>query len=133
MRTKVARRAFGALVLAVLVGACSSGDDSTTKTSPTSAGSSETTSGGTAATALTVQATDSNQFTPDTLTIAVGQTVTWTNDGSAPHTVTFDDGPAFDEALDPGGQVTRTFDTKGTFRYHCTIHGESMQGEIVVG
>lgn len=119
------RRAVGALVVAVLVGSCSSGDKAATDASPAS--------GGTAASEPTVNATDARQFSPDTLTVAIGQTVAWINDGSAPHTITFDDGPAFDQALDPGGEVTRTFDAKGTFQYHCTIHGESMHGEIVVG
>lgn len=127
-------RALGALLLVVVVGACSSGNKAATDTTPTTAGASPTTSsGGPAASGPTVKATDARQFSPDTLTVAVGQTVTWTNDGNLPHTVTFDDGPAFDQGLDPGGEVSRTFDAKGTFRYHCAIHGQSMHGEIVVG
>lgn len=85
-----------------------------------------------AAAAATVRATDQRTFVPATVTIKVGQTVTWTNDGSIPHSVTFDNGAPFDESLDAGATVSRTFTTAGTFAYHCTIHGASMSGTVVV-
>jgi plastocyanin len=70
-------------------------------------------------------------FQPGTLTVPVGTTVTWTNAGARPHTVTADDG-AFDSGrFDPGEQFSFTFDQPGTFTYHCGFHPE-MQGEIVV-
>jgi plastocyanin len=85
-----------------------------------------------AATGTQVQATAQLTFSPVTMTITTGQTVTWANSSGIAHTVTFDSGPAFDKPLADGSQVMRTFTSKGTFAYHCTIHGQSMHGTVVV-
>jgi plastocyanin len=70
-------------------------------------------------------------FQPASLEVPIGTTVTWTNSGAAPHTVTADDG-AFDSGtLQPGGTFSVTFDTPGTFAYHCEIH-PSMMATIIV-
>ena len=70
-------------------------------------------------------------FEPATLEVPVGTTVTWTNNGGAPHTVTADDG-AFDSGtLQPGASFSQTFSAAGTFAYHCTIHPQ-MVATIVV-
>jgi plastocyanin len=70
-------------------------------------------------------------FEPVTLEVPAGTTVVWTNAGSAPHTVTSDTG-AFDSGrLDPGGTFSMTFDTPGTYNYHCEFH-PGMQATIVV-
>lgn len=70
-------------------------------------------------------------FQPATLEVPVGTTVTWTNQGTAPHTVTADDGSFDSGTLQPGGTFSMTFDTPGTFIYHCEIH-PNMMGTIVV-
>jgi plastocyanin len=70
-------------------------------------------------------------FRPSTLDVAVGAQVTWTNTGSAPHTVTFTDGED-SGALDTGQTYSRTFDTAGDFDYICEIH-PSMRGSVTVG
>src|SRR5215217_3067408 len=70
-------------------------------------------------------------FEPGTVTVPVGATVTWTNTGNRPHTVTADDGSFDSGRLDPGEQFSQTFDQPGTFAYHCGFHPE-MQGSIVV-
>ena len=70
-------------------------------------------------------------FDPANLTIPVGATVTWTNAGSRPHTVTADDGSFDSGRLDPGEQFSQTFDQPGTYTYHCGFHPD-MQGSIVV-
>ena len=80
--------------------------------------------------AVAVQVVDF-AFEPGTLTVPAGATVTWTNAGSRPHTVTADDGSFDSGRLDPGEQFSQTFDQPGTFAYHCGFHPE-MQGEIVV-
>jgi len=108
-------------VLILALGACSS-------TSPN--GGTTTTAVATAQAA--VAASDALKFSPDTLTVSVGQTVTWSNGGTIGHTVTFDSGPAFSQPLNPGATVTRPFPTAGTFTYHCSIHGRSMHGTIIV-
>jgi plastocyanin len=86
-------------------------------------------------------------FGPATLTIAPGDTVSWTFAGE-PHTVTsgtvtagvprpdgkFDSGirePGQDYALGPGG-VTDPFVGPGTYPYYCAVHPEQMTGTIVV-
>lgn len=70
-------------------------------------------------------------FEPGTMEVPVGATVTWTNTGSRPHTVTADDGSFDSGRLDPGEQFSQTFDQPGTFTYYCGFHSE-MQGSIVV-
>jgi plastocyanin len=70
-------------------------------------------------------------FEPGTLTVPAGTTVTWTNAGSRPHTVTADDGSFDSGRLDPGEQFSQTFEQPGTITYHCGFHPE-MQGTIVV-
>lgn len=71
-------------------------------------------------------------FSPASVTINPGESVTWThNDGTTPHTVTSNTG-AFDSgSLTGGGTFQQTFSTPGTFAYHCAIH-PSMQGTVVV-
>jgi len=70
-------------------------------------------------------------FQPASLEVTAGTTVTWTNSGAATHTVTADNG-AFDSGrLAPGATFSQTFDTAGTFTYHCDIHPQ-MTGTIVV-
>jgi len=68
-------------------------------------------------------------------TISAGDTVIWTFADSQPHTVTSDTG-AFDSgAQQVGGTFQFTFNTAGTFNYHCTVHGlpgQGMHGTITV-
>ena len=69
-------------------------------------------------------------FHPAELVVAADTTVTWTwDDGSIPHDVTFDDGPA--SPLQDTGTWTRTFDRSGTYSYICSIHPQ-MTGTVVV-
>jgi plastocyanin len=71
------------------------------------------------------------QFAPASVTIDVGDTVTWTNDGPTPHSATADDG-SFDTGIFNAGQSrSNTFDQAGTFAYFCTPH-PNMRGTITV-
>lgn len=71
-------------------------------------------------------------FVASDLKVKVGDTVTWTNNDSAPHTVTADDGKTFaSSTLSQGGTFSFTFTTPGTFAYHCAVH-PSMKGVVVV-
>lgn len=63
-------------------------------------------------------------FSPASMSIKVGTTVTWTNNTGAPHTVTSDSGdPAsFNGSVGGGATFSFTFTTPGTYQYHCNIH-----------
>ncbi len=70
-------------------------------------------------------------FSPAALSISVGDTVRWTNDGNIAHTVTSGTGGSFpgdpdglwdSGFLDLGQSYSRTFDTPGTFTVFCTLH-----------
>ncbi|MDQ3654712.1 MAG: ScyD/ScyE family protein [Chloroflexota bacterium] len=70
-------------------------------------------------------------FVEGTLEIAAGTTVTWTNNDSAPHTATADDGSFDTGTIESGGSTSATFDTPGTYTYACAFH-PNMTGTIVV-
>ena len=68
----------------------------------------------------------------DPIEVAVGTTVTWTNEDSAPHTVTQSGGGGFQSgAINQGGTFSFTFDTPGTYEYFCEFHPD-MKGVIIV-
>jgi plastocyanin len=58
----------------------------------------------------------------DPIEVAVGTTVTWTNNDSAAHTVTQSGGGFQSGKIDPGGTFSFTFDEAGTFDYFCEFH-----------
>jgi LPXTG-motif cell wall-anchored protein len=70
-------------------------------------------------------------FQASSVTIAVGDTVTWTNSGQAPHNATADDGSFKTPTLNNGQSASHTFNQPGTFSYICTIH-PNMHGTIRV-
>lgn len=70
-------------------------------------------------------------FSPATLTVKVGDKVTWTNQDSAGHSATADDG-SFDTGVIAQGQSgSNTFTKAGTYTYHCSVH-PMMKGTIIV-
>jgi plastocyanin len=85
-----------------------------------------------------------NQFVPSSITIQVGETVRWTNNGAGRHTVTSDPGPSncnsgspstelFDSGvIQPTGTFSHTFQQAGDNGYHCEIHGCAMAGMVHV-
>lgn len=72
-------------------------------------------------------------FSPADITVKKGTTVTWTNQDSTPHTVTETDGKTGPSSGDitKGNHYSFTFDTAGTFQYHCSIH-PNMTGTVTV-
>ena len=70
-------------------------------------------------------------FSPATLTVSVGTTVTWTNNDSTTHTVTSDSGAFSSGNLANGKIYSYTFTTAGTYAYHCAIH-TYMKATIIV-
>ena len=71
------------------------------------------------------------QFSPSSVTVNVGDTVTWTNNGPTAHSATASNG-SFDTGTFPRGQSrSHTFDAAGTFSYICTPH-PFMKGTVTV-
>jgi len=127
----------GAGVLLLIVGIACGGS-----TEPGGGGTTQNPGGGggggvTAGATVTVA---NNTFTPDNVTIPIGQTVVFrwdscTGDGygstmCTAHTVTFSDGTT-SEMLS-SGTYSRSFRTAGTYTYKCSVHGTYMAGTIVV-
>ena len=70
-------------------------------------------------------------FSPATVDVSAGGTVTWTF-GSVPHDVTFNTpGAPQDIPLLENGSASRDFPANGTFQYHCSIHS-GMNGTVRV-
>ena len=70
-------------------------------------------------------------FGPTPLKVTAGTQVTWTNQDSAAHTATSDDGKFDSKTLDQNKTFMFTFSAAGTYKYHCAIHS-SMTGEVDV-
>jgi plastocyanin len=78
----------------------------------------------------TAVAVADNSFSPATIEVAVGDTVTFENQGQIAHTVTGED---FDSgSMAPGDTFTFTASEAGSFSYVCTFH-PGMQGKLEVG
>jgi plastocyanin len=103
----------------------------------------------------TVEMTAGFGFAPKTVTVEVGETVTWTNESDVGHTVTayedqLPDGGAFfasggfesesaarthvsEGLVGSGGEYEHTFDEPGTYDYYCIPHESSgMVGTVRV-
>ena len=74
---------------------------------------------------------DNFSFGPQTLTVPVGATVTWTNRDDIPHTVVSTDGVFKSKVRDTDETFSYTFAKAGTYPYYCTIHPK-MTGQVVV-
>ena len=70
-------------------------------------------------------------FSPSTVTVCQGATVRWTNLDSFSHTSTSDGGLWDSGALAQNGSFSFTFNTPGSYDYHCAIH-TSMLGRVNV-
>lgn len=76
---------------------------------------------------------DNFSFGPQSLTVPVGTTVTWTNGDDIPHTVvSTDDAKTFkSKVLDTDEKFSFTFTKAGTYPYFCSIHPK-MTGKVIV-
>lgn len=70
-------------------------------------------------------------FSPSTITITAGTTVTFTNGDDDAHTVTATDGSFDSKGLDSSARWRHTFVKPGTYAYYCQLH-PFMKGTIVV-
>jgi plastocyanin len=66
----------------------------------------------------------SYSYHPASFTVHVGDTVTWTNDDEAPHTVTAASGPTQLDSptLHKGSSWSFTASEPGTYHYYCAVH-----------
>ena len=130
--------ALSALVFLAACGGESTGAGGTTPTAGTTStpAATATQAGNTQTVMIITDSSGSFAFSPASLTIKAGTTVTWKNTTAAPHTVTSDDGKSFDSRSDnpiapQSGTFSFTFTTAGTFAYHCAIH-PFMKATIIV-
>ncbi|MGH7576339.1 MAG: cupredoxin domain-containing protein [Longimicrobiales bacterium] len=74
-----------------------------------------------------------NTFSPDDITIDVGETVTWRNNEAIPHTITSEDDewPNQNVPAEEGWDFTHEFEEAGTYDYECQVHN-GMVGTIEV-
>ena len=76
-----------------------------------------------------------NYYSPSTLNVGVGDSVTFTWD-TGPHSVTFPSGGAYpniDLGVQSTGSITIIVPQSGTYSYYCTIHGaNAMSGTLIV-
>jgi plastocyanin len=139
---KVRGRAMVVIValfaLAAVAAACGNSSSSGT-TTPTTPATSPAGTGGTAA-SVSIQ---NFAFTPKTLTISLGTTVTWTNNDSTPHDVMSTKSLSLNSpttsvfassTLSQGQTFSFTFSAKGVYFYECSIHKSlpAMHAVIVV-
>jgi plastocyanin len=123
------RLVAGLFVLSVVVAACSSDDDGggTTDTTGGATGTTAETGSSGGGTTITIAGF---AFDPDTITVSGPTEVTITNEDSATHTFTLDDG-SVDETVEPGATETVTIDVSASTGFHCNIHPQ-MTGQIEV-
>ena len=80
------------------------------------------------------------RFNPKVLTVNTGTTVTWVNKDQTAHTITSDSNDTTSaptaakfksKILNPGDSFAHTFETAGSYKYHCDIH-PYLKGEVIV-
>ena len=127
-RTRMHRRWYvvgagvAVMMLALLVIVAGCGGSSTTTTA---VGPATSTAGGPQVIMKNIA------YVPATLTIKVGQTVTWVNQDSVQHDVVANKGEFKSGLFGQGSTFSFTFTTAGTYAYYCSIHPH-MLGTIIV-
>jgi plastocyanin len=71
-------------------------------------------------------------YQPDSVTIAVGGSVRWTNGGVHVHRVVADDGSFVSATITPTAWFQHRFDSTGTFHYHCLADSTHAETGVVV-
>jgi plastocyanin len=114
---------------AMLIAGCGGGDSGGGSATANPSNSSSRSAPGDSSPGVTIS---DFKFTPNPLTVQPGARVTVTNDDSAPHTATADDGQSFDTGtLGQGSSKTISVTKPGTYPYHCSIHA-FMHGKLIV-
>ena len=69
-----------------------------------------------------------NEFDPTEIEVESGTTITWTNNGDLPHTVTAVNGSFESGTMEPGDTFETTFNAAGQYSYYCEFHGDADGG-----
>ena len=125
-----------AAALATVVAAAGCGSDttkstpSTTTAAATATGSAEPTASRPAAVTVDVH---KMKFSPENVTVKVGDTVTWKFSDKVPHAVQGigDSAMGINSPIFDNGEWSHTFAVPGTYRYLCPLHPE-MRGTVTV-
>lgn len=123
------RIAFLVVALGLALAACGSSgssngaSNSTTTTAPSSASSAPAAAGATVA-------LKNLKFSPDKVSVKVGEKVTWEWKENVLHNVTAKDG-SFKSPNQTDGTFSHTFTKAGSFDYECTLHS-GMTGTVTV-
>lgn len=134
----------GVLTAIVSVAGLSAGASESSDTLTTSAATTKAKAATAATTTSTAKTTAAStkevmimdyKYSPAALTVAVGDTVKWTNMDTAPHTVTVTSGPVkFNSGnLAKGESFSYTFKTAGTYKYYCAVHPDMTASVTVTG
>ena len=73
----------------------------------------------------------SSAYSPASLTVVSGSTVTWTNSDNMAHTVTTEDGNINSGDIAPGSSFSKAFMASGTYNYH-DAHNTALTGVVIV-
>jgi plastocyanin len=128
---------FLTLVLVLIAGgtaglvSCGSSGSSTTQALVTTPATGQTTPLTGTGPVLTQVIMQNFAFVPNSITVPTGTQITWVNNDSTTHTVTSDTGAFDSQSIEPQGTFSFTFNTAGTFSYHCSIH-PTMTGTVIV-
>jgi plastocyanin len=120
----------GIFAMTLVLAACGGDDDGGDTTGPTAATGETNGGGGGGGGGGTEITIEGFAFNPSTITVSGPTEVTVTNNDTAPHTFTLDDGSA-DLALGAGESGTATVEVSETTGFHCAIH-PSMTGTVEV-
>ena len=117
--------AIGLFAIALTAGCGGSSNSSPTTPTPATQGTSVTIP-------MNARTLGSSAYSPNPVTVAAGTTVTWVNNDTIAHTSTSDSPGVFDTGtINAGASASFTFQTRGTFPYHCTFH-QGMVASVVV-
>jgi plastocyanin len=81
-------------------------------------------SGATAAVTVTIK---DFKFAPQPVQAKVGDVIAWSNQDSAPHSATLDNGACDTKPISQGSTAMLVFTAPGTYTYHCTVHPTQMK------
>ncbi|MGV9751859.1 plastocyanin/azurin family copper-binding protein [Nocardia farcinica] len=128
-------RAVAALALTASIALAGCGSDAS-ESAPSSTSAPTTSAPATSAPAGPSSVTvtvDDMTFSPENITVGVGDTVTWKFSDRAPHSVQGigDKAMGINSPILDSGEWSYTFTVPGTFRYLCTLHPQ-MRGSVTV-